>query len=113
MEAKEFRFVKDPDSRWYIDLPSWEGDRSALEMVQNADIMLDILDVNKDNNGIVNLTLSDSHFDGWSFILEFQRDEAEGGVYTLIHPMIKPFDMWLCKVTKFVFGELPTKIYCS
>ena len=113
MEAKEFRFVKDPNCRWYIDLPNWKGDRSALEMVQNADTMLDILDINGNNDGIVRLTLSDENFDGWYFALKFREHSNEGGIYTLIHPDIYGFDMWLCKVTKFVFGYLPNRIYCA
>ncbi len=40
MEARIFRFYKEEDNRWYIDLPEWEGSKEDLEMVLGADVLL-------------------------------------------------------------------------
>ena len=40
---REFKFYKDPEHRWYVDLPEWEGEKDNLEMVLGADSFLEIL----------------------------------------------------------------------
>lgn len=105
---KSFKFVKDIDTRWYIDLPDWDGLRSELEMVCGADTMLDILAQGED---VVNLTLSLEPFDH-TFELHFIKYESGGGTYLLTHPN-HSFEVWLCHVTEFVFGHLPTVIYAK
>ena len=36
-------FYKEETNRWYVDLPCWSGLKEDLEMVEGADLMLDIL----------------------------------------------------------------------
>ena len=38
----ELKFYKE-EGKWYIDIP-WDGDKSELEMVMGADVLLDELD---------------------------------------------------------------------
>jgi hypothetical protein len=40
---ESFRFYKDPDGRWYVDLPEYQGSKQDLEMVSGADAFLEIL----------------------------------------------------------------------
>jgi hypothetical protein len=102
------------DKRWYVVLPEWEGDRGELEMVAGADVMLDIL---ADGNSTVTLELSVEP-KPCCLTLFFDREDGGGGWYSLatnsdnvkfenIH------EIWLCHVTKFVFGELPSRIFVN
>ena len=80
-------------------------------MVLGADTFLEIL---SQGEGTVNITLSTVPFDG-SDVLELQREDEHigGGWYQLIEYMGIPYEleMWLCEVTRFVFGKLPKSIY--
>ena len=108
---RNFKFYKENTGRWYVDLPEWEGENAELEMVSGADTFLEILSQGEET---VNVTLSTVPFDG-SDVLELQREDEYigGGWYQLIEYMGIPYEleMWLCEVTRFVFGELPKSIY--
>jgi hypothetical protein len=105
---RSFKFLKEEDNKWYVVLPEWTGEKEELEMVCGADTMLDIL---SQGDFEVNLTLSDEKFNH-NFTLEFLREESGGGWYELQHEHFN-FEVWLCHVTKFVFGNLPKTIYCK
>ncbi|HKZ68192.1 MAG TPA: DUF6717 family protein [Chitinophagaceae bacterium] len=91
---------------WYIDLPEY------LLMVSGADTMLDIIAGEKSE---VTLQINTEPFEGADELLLTERcDPIPGGGY--FH--LKPFenkkvnkDLWLCDVTRFVFGDIPKKIY--
>ncbi len=106
---KIFKFEKEIDNKWYVVLPEWKGPKDDLEMVMGADTMLDILAQGED---FVYLTLSHKPFENYSFTLNFIGYESEGGIYMLNHELYN-FEIWLCHVTEFVFGELPKVIYCK
>lgn len=105
-----FRFYKTEEGRWYIDLPNWKGTQADLEMVAGADNMLDELSEN--GNEIV-LDVSEEYHDKdrWSeaVILErvrkYHQLEGGGAEYKWGTKTI-----WLCDVTKFVFGRFPKHI---
>lgn len=106
-----YKFVKEM-GRWYIDLPDWPGVKADLEMVEGADIMLDYVG---EGIGVVELMLAEAPFDG-SSTLKLIEDYAEhvgGGIYLLEEYGGKVLNqqMWLCDVTKYVFGGLPEFIY--
>jgi len=110
-------FYKDEKGDWYIDLPEWEGDKSALQMVLGADTMLELMAGEKNE---VKIKFSDEPFDvcakmnkeedGYQGILEYG-----GAMYVVIQHDIPniPFyhRLWLCDVVKFIFGEMPDVIY--
>ena len=103
-----YKFYKTEDKRWYIDLPTWKGDKSDLEMVAGADVMLDILSEGK---GKLTVDLSDKYTDKQKWdkpvILELHEKHAglTGGGATYMWGDEK---IWLCDVTKFVFdGYFP------
>jgi hypothetical protein len=106
---RSFLFQKDIDSRWFAVIPEWEGERDELEMVMGADTMLDIISQGQDE---VRLTLSTEPFEGYDYILTLKEEIYEGGTYDLKGRYVS-FDIWLCHVTKFVFGEMPTVIYAK
>lgn len=112
---KNYRFYKD-DFGWFIDLPEWDGERWDLQMVAGADTFLDLLSQGESE---VFVTLSEKPFDDCES-LEFEhygRLEAwelgEGAWYKLYSYQGQSYDlsMWLCDVTKFVFGDFPDRIY--
>jgi hypothetical protein len=107
-----FKFYKTASNRWYIDLPSYTGSVEDLEMVQEADTMLDKV------SGFTNecyLELSNDPFEGADVIklVDDLSDSVGGGDY--IMPRCKGevinHKMWLCSVTLKVFGSLPTIMY--
>lgn len=104
---ENFNFYKETDSRWYIDLPSWEGPKADLEMVLGADTLLDLV---SQGESPINVTISLTEFDG-AYKLTFLREDSGGGWYLVSGNLVTPYEAWLCKVTKFVFGELPEEIY--
>ena len=111
-----FKFYKENTGRWYVDLPEWEGEKTELEMVSGADLFLDLLSQGEET---VNVTLSTVSFEG-SEVLEMKYlgtlegwEMGTGAWYKLISYMGLEYnlDMWLCDVTKFVFGSFPENIY--
>jgi len=121
------RFYKEPDDRWYIDLPEYinagVGTKANLQMVAGADKWLDKL---SGNTNEVTLTFSGEEFDGYedhmfqSFDFpqdvyiddkgEMHDDLSLGKWYTTT----SGHQLWLCPVTLYVFeGVYPQKIYYS
>ena len=103
---KTFKFYKTTENRWFVDLPTWEGDIDDLEMVCGADTMLDIIAQGENE---INVSFSDKPFD-CDFILTYKNDELGGAMYKLTHDLYS-FNVWLCHVTKFVFNYFPPTIY--
>ena len=106
---KTFTFKKESDNRWYIILPSWTGDKSDLEMVCGADTMLDIM---SQGDNTVYMTMNTVPYHEHNFTLT-HRIDFDGGAWYDLKSDMHEFEVWLCHVTKFVFGELPKTIYCN
>ena len=112
--VKKLKFYKESDNRWYIDLPDWQGVKDELEMVAGADTMLEYMAEGRQE---VSLILSEQEFEN-SDKLEFLRLATEidnGAFYKLdnYRGIYIGLEMWLCDVTKFVFGDFPTTIFIS
>lgn len=107
-----FRFYKTESNRWYVYLPSWEGSVADLEMVAGADNMLEYMSEGKND---IKLIISEEFFEG-SDLLEFKREADEWGngafyIFRTYKSIEINLDMWLCDVTKFIFGKFPKKLY--
>jgi hypothetical protein len=110
-----FKFYRD-EIGWFVDLPEWEGSKADLQMVSGADTFLDIL---SQGDNIIYITLSDEEFEGansMDFLYPGRLENwelGEGAWYRMNRymDMVYDLDMWLCDVTKFVFGEFPKIIY--
>lgn len=112
---KKLIFVK-LANRWYIHLPDYPGFIDELEMVLGADVLCDIIDTH--DIGYITVTVSDkptySEFSTGEYILDFVNStegadgEQDGANYRLRNYKL---DVWLCNVTKYLFGEFPATFY--
>ena len=112
---KKLNFIKLAGS-WFVHLPNYPGHYSELEMVLGADVMCDMIDTFETGN--IAVTISDKPFENTNFttktyILDFvnstiSNGEQDGANYRLLEYKL---DMWLCNVTKYVFGEFPATFY--
>jgi hypothetical protein len=111
---KTYRFIKQ-GNEWYIDLPEYleqGGAQGDLQMVEGADKMLDIMSSGEE---IVSLTIAKEPFEGADLLsLTEKCDPYLGGGYYIM----KQYEgteinrtMWLCRVTEFVFADIPSEIY--
>lgn len=111
---QKFKFYKDFDHRWYVDLPDFPGTKAELEMVSGADTMLNYMSEGQDK---VELYISEDYFKN-SDILRFTElatDIGDGAYYILETYKGIQFDitMWLCPVMLYVFKEYPKQLYIS
>lgn len=105
--TRTLKFYKEELGRWYVDLPEWEGDKGELEMVAGADTMLDIY---AQQGETVTLIVSDSPLEYGDSLIYSGNDDGVYNVSTL-HGQPYDFNIWLCPVTQFVFGDYPSRIY--
>ena len=111
---KKLNFIK-LAGKWFVHLPDYPGHYSELEMVLGADVMCDMID--KFDTGHITVTIStepkESNFTTKEYVLDFvnstvSNGEQDGANYRLREWKL---DVWLCNVTKYVFGEFPATIY--
>lgn len=111
---EKFKFYKEWDHRWYIDLPSWTGSKADLEMVANADSMLEFMAQGQNE---IWVNISDTEFvNANKLIFVRNADEIGNGAFYILNQyqgIDLNLEMWLCDVTKFVFGDFPNVIYIS
>jgi hypothetical protein len=113
VNIKTLHFKKDLNRRWYIVLPGWQGSRDDLEMVSGADTWLDI--VSDDRDECV-LCMSEDEFEGaYPIQLTAERAPGQGGggnyVLKMYNMQVVDLEIWLCEVTRWLWGKLPGVIY--
>ena len=104
------RFYKEEKNKWYADIPSWTGRKSALRMVAGADDLLDMIAVKRDE---VYLHFSEEEIEGGDVLLFKKKTLINGATYRLKHYLGNNVKMkvWLCNVTLHVFEKFPRRIY--
>lgn len=108
---------KEENNKWYVDLPTYDGDHEDLEMVFGADILLDMLSEGSDSVAI-DVSTEQTHIENYVYSTLIEHDD-DGGTYLIDYysdndkenNMIFGNTIWLCNVTHFVFGEHPKQIY--
>ena len=110
-EALPLSFTKEDNGNWYVDLPSWEGDKASLQMVEGADDFLDFLSDNGSKCYL--LACPNECMHKHDCLLLKDEETGDGGAWYYLWE----YDgvvygkngsrMWLCSVTQYVFGELP------
>jgi len=113
--VKELEFVK-LAGIWFVELPDYDGDPWDLEMVAGADTLCDMLA----KNGRVKVSLATNLDDldpicAPDYTLDFINSTVSNGLQDGANYKVRELDLdvWLCNVTKYVFGEFPTTIYIS
>ena len=104
----ELTFNKE-DTGWYVDLPDYDGPKEDLVMVLGADTLLDIL---AQDDCVVRTFIYEEDPGTSDFELRRLKDESDGYWY-LAKSEVFEFEVWLCKVTKFVFGHFPRELYLA
>ena|SRR5579859_3274012 len=112
--TKNLTFYKEESGSWYIDLPEWEGSKADLLMVAGADTLLDMFGKER-----VTLIVGEVAFFGCNLLVLQNEPEDIGGGEYLLHAfendkgiVMLDLSVWLCDVTKFVFGGyMPKLIY--
>lgn len=111
---KAYRFIK-TGTDWYIDLPEYieqGGSNSDLQMIDGADIMLDMMAEGK--NSVI-VYVAREQFDGADILTLSEKCDPYigGGNYFMKNYEGREINqtMWLCQVTEFVFGDIPPIIY--
>ncbi|MBW4891101.1 hypothetical protein KXQ82_15350 [Mucilaginibacter sp. HMF5004] len=115
INIKKLHFKKNASEKWFLSLPEWNGGPEELEMVSGADTLLDIL--SEDGSECI-LYMSESQFEGAHVIellAEREPDKGGGGDYILkvYNGEVIDLKIWLCEVTRWVWGKLPVSIYFS
>ena len=107
----EFRFECLEDGRWYVVFPEYDGPFEDLEMVENADKMLDALTI---DGLFVDLEINlDEPESGNYFTLEMEAHDDSGGYYNVLNCDKFSGTIWLCNVVHEFFNEHPELIYCT
>lgn len=113
---KLYKFYKD-EMGWFVDLPDSGFTKLELQMVAGADTFCDII---AQGESEFYLTLSSIPFEGCNCLIftKFGRLEGwelgEGAWYICknYNGIRYELEMWLCDVTKYVFGDyFPKHIY--
>lgn len=107
---RRLKFEKEV-SGWYVDLPEWTGEKADLQMVCGADLWLDIL---CQGEWDIWVTISDEPFENAEELILTDGPDMESGSWYEAKTYIGieyNLQMWLCDVTKFVFGHFPRTIY--
>jgi hypothetical protein len=112
---RKFRFYKESDGRWYVDLPEWPGSKADLEMVAGADAMLDYM---AEGGNEVRLYISEKEFEGGDCLrLEGKAEDIGSGAYYFFHKyrgIHIDLRIWLCDVVLWVYeGKFPDKLFTS
>jgi hypothetical protein len=98
------------DQRWYLKDERWKGDKEALQMVAGADYLLEAIK-HKANSVKLRVltenTITQEDLDG---SLLYTHAKALDNRGTYIVPLVG-WKFWLCSVTEWVFGYMPTDLY--
>lgn len=99
-------------NKWYIDLPNYEGELFELQMVAGADDLLQEIANKSDKTNQVTIEIVENKKES-DIQLDLVELTQSGGTYK-VHSVENQFEtkqLWLCNVTKFVFGDHPEEIF--
>ena len=111
-------FYKEENGNWYVSLPEWDGEIEDLQMVGGADTMCDILAQGEETLNVRVLYDNPNTLSGQPKVvlnkkigIDYINGSISGCFYTPTFGITMSLDtVWLCDVTKFVFGYFPDEI---
>lgn len=107
----EIQFECLDDGRWYVVFPDYEGPFEDLEMVENADKMLEALTTDRRFVSL-NVSLEEPDTNDY-FILHQEAHDEDGAYYSVEDCAQFNGTIWLCNVVHEFFGNHPETIYCT
>ena len=107
----ELSFERVENGRWYVVFPDYDGSFEDLEMMENADKMLDAL--TSDGMYVTLEATEEQPVHDQYFTLEIEAHDLDGAHYNVCNCDRFSGIIWLCNVTHEFFGEHPEKIYCT
>ena len=111
---KTLKFIKENDSKWYIDLPHYPFSHHNLMMVAGADTLCERLSQDG-HSTIVDVVTSKEALDNLvaEGYVQLKRTEwsLTGGAYYDVKNIEGLNKLWLCPVTLFVYQKYPKYIY--
>lgn len=108
MQLLEFKKVSD---RWFVVLDNWKGSFEDLEMVNGADTFLEVLAGKIKKNRVLMKVWTQKPDEPCGKLCMIHSDN-EGATYQVENCLFYSSTVWLCNVTKFVFGGFhPATIY--
>ncbi len=105
----KLNFVK-MANRWYVQIPDYTDGVDDLELTGGTDDFCEKLD--ETGFGIVTTIVRDKPFRKMRNIITLELDKIDescGGANYKCAEM--KMDVWLCDVTKYIFGQFPKTIY--
>jgi len=104
------RFYKEDQKKWYADIPSWTGRKSATRMVAGADTLLDMIAKGREE---VYLHFSEEYLPDADVLYFKKKSWINGATYKLknYEGANQKLNVWLCDVTLHVLGKFPRRIY--
>lgn len=102
---RELRFIR-LSERWFLDI-LWEGSVDDLEMVGNTNLLLSAY---ANNKLIVDTVVSTEPIDNFDIELTKSEVHIYGASYSAISDKYSG-EVWICDVTRTIFGEFPKKFY--
>lgn len=103
-------FKLESNGCWYADIEQWPGAHSQLMMVAGADDFLDAVNAAFNLDGYVTLEVSISPFDGADKLVKTEETSA-GATYHIPSGAFGRSQLWLCNVSRWVFGAHPEIIW--
>lgn len=101
-------FVK-LSNKWFVDIP-YDGPVEDLQMVNGSDQFLDNLA--KYNPTVrVKVTVSTEELPKYDYC--FVISDIDSGGATYVEKAKKANNIWICNVTKLIFGEFPRNLYIT
>ncbi len=112
---RKFKFYKEWNGRWYVDLPEWPGTKADLEMVAGADAMLEYM---AEGENEVLAYISETEFEcAETLKLKGPADDIGSGAYYFMkryRGIEINLDLWLCDVMKFLYdGGFPKVLFIT
>ena len=115
-ENRIFRFYRESNGDWYVDLPEWNGGRWHLEMVNGADDFLDEICSDTEDEVYLQISTQPNAYQSDIVLEKLFNTGSDGAEYFVLETpddlYVSVDQLWLCGVTEWVYGYMPDKIYC-
>lgn len=104
-----FNFKKDKDSKWYLYLQDWDGDKDDLEIVLGGEVFLDTIAKDKDS---IRLSVFSDEIEEYKHKLSYIKHASGNGEYHL-ETNLYDYPVWISHIIEKVLGNKPKTLYIN